>query len=188
MIIIENKRKSLEGIVARYPLAHILDVTSKSNYAQVLSPFYPHYHIPIPFSPGYYSACVEGIWQGLKVFEGHDIDWGCFSNDTMKNLKRTVREYGPPKGHRKGVFGVELMNYLEARQQIYLPSYKWVLDNVPIVHQLVEKIKNEAQKSDIVFLDYSTNTDVYNVSTPLSHAGLIKSYIEDSYPQLVESI
>ena len=98
------------------------------------------------------------------------------------------REYGPPKGHRKGVFGVELMNYLEARQQIYLPSYKWVLDNVPIVHQLVEKIKNEAQKSDIVFLDYSTNTDVYNVSTPLSHAGLIKSYIEDSYPQLVESI
>jgi hypothetical protein len=33
-----------------------------------------------------------------------------------------------------------------------------------------------------VLLDYNTNVDVCNISSPISHAGLIKLYIEDSYP------
>lgn len=31
-------------------------------------------NIPIPFSPNYTGASVEGIWQGLKVFVDEDID------------------------------------------------------------------------------------------------------------------
>lgn len=68
MIIIESKRKKIENIRKKYPDAIIADVTSQARDGLVrLSPFYPHGGIPVPFSEGYTAACVEGIWQGLKV-------------------------------------------------------------------------------------------------------------------------
>ena len=74
MIIIESKRKKLGIILKNYPGAIIADVTSKAKDGLVrLSPFYPHGDIPVPFSQGYTAACVEGIWQGLKVFENEDV-------------------------------------------------------------------------------------------------------------------
>ena len=91
MIIIESKRKNIENILKKYPDAIIADVTSKAKDGLVrLSPFYPHGGIPVPFSEGYTAACVEGIWQGLQVFENEDIDISMFLNDTMKGIKRTV--------------------------------------------------------------------------------------------------
>jgi len=47
---------------------------------------------------GYTATCVEAVWQGLKVFEGSDVDTKLFQNDTMKGLKRTVRRFGKPMG------------------------------------------------------------------------------------------
>lgn len=183
MIYVVNKKRKEENIKKEYPNAIVLDITSKSAYAQKLSPFYPHGGIPIPFSDGMTAMCVEGIWQGLKVFEHEDVCFESFTNATMKNLKRTVRKLGYPKGHRKGVYGTELLDYLSARILIYLPTYKWVLDNVPEVHSIVERIKVKSQETDIVLLDYNTNLDFRNLSTPLSHAGLVKLYIEGNYPE-----
>ena len=184
MIYVENKRRKIERIKVQYPNADILDVTSTSNlrYAQLLSPFYPHGNIPIPFSPGYISYCVEGIWQGLKVFESCGIDMNSFSNKTMAGLKRTTSRYGRPLGHQKGINSTELLDYFEARMLIYLPSYKWVLENVPEVVEIIERIKQRCITNDIVFLDYNTNIDICNISSPISHAGLIKLYIENRYP------
>lgn len=94
----------------QYHGAIIADVTSQATDGLIkLSPFYPHGGIPVPFSEGYTATCVEAIWQGLKVFESADVDVSLFGNDTMKNLKRTVRRYGKPLGHRKGVHGTELL-------------------------------------------------------------------------------
>lgn len=82
MIIIKNKRCKLENIRKEYPGAIIFDVTSKGAL-KTLSPFYPHGDIPVfgsdkepkdgdpylgsaeqrPFK--YYSASVEGMWQGV---------------------------------------------------------------------------------------------------------------------------
>lgn len=185
MLYIENKKRKLENIKKQYPNADILDITSTSEkrYAQLLSPFYPHGGIPVPFTPGMTAACVEGIWQGLKVFEHEDISIETMQNRTMKNLKRTIRTLGMPKGHRKGVCGIELLDYFSARMLIYLPSYKWVLDNVPEVHDVVEKIKERSLSHDIVLLDYNTNIDFLDTSSPLSHAGLLKAYIEGTYPK-----
>lgn len=184
MIFIENKRRKIDRIRADHPDADILDVTSTSDlrYALLLSPFYPHGNIPIPFSPGYTAMSVEGIWQGLKVFESCGIDMSSFQNDTMTGLKRTVRKFGKPLGHQKGVNSTELLGYLEARKFIYLPTYLWVLDNVPSVVNIVSRIKQRSVEKDIVFLDYNTNLDYTNLKAPLSHAGLVKLYIEDNYP------
>ena len=185
MIYVVNKKRKLERIKAEFPTAAILDITSTSDlrYAQLLSPFYPHGNIPIPFTDGLTATCVEAIWQGLKVFEDSDVDFTLFQNNTMRDIKRTVRKFGFPKGHRKGAYGTELLDYFEARMQIYLPTYKWVLDNIPDVHHIVERIKEQSRMQDIVFLDYNTNVDFRDASKPLSHAGLLKLYIEGNYPQ-----
>lgn len=185
MIYIENKKRKLEKIKEQYPNADILDITSTSSarYVQILSPFYPHGNIPIPFSPGYFASSVEGIWQGLKVFESCGINMETFSNTTMKGLKRTTRSYGVPLGHQKGINSTELLNYFDARMLIYLPTYKWVLDNIPEVHKVVMRIAERSKDHDIVFLDYNTNTEFKDISSPISHAGLVKLYIEGKYPQ-----
>lgn len=151
MIYIENRKRKLEKIEEEYPNAVILDITSNSEtrYAKILSPFYPHRNIPIPFTDGLKATCVEAVWQGLKVFENADVDFATFKNDTMRDLKRTVRKYGMPKGHRKGAYGKELLGYFEARMLIYLPTYKWVLDNVLEVHHVVERIKAQSKIQDI---------------------------------------
>ena len=181
MIIIESKRKKPATILKKYPDAILADVTSSSKDGLVkLSPFYPHGGLPVPFSEGYTATCVEAIWQGLKVFENCDVDTSLFSNDTMKGLKRTIRKYGKPLGHRKGVHGTELLGYIEARKQIYIPTYKWVLENK--VSWIVEKLREASKTKTIVLLDYDTNADVENAKKPLSHASLIKAYVEDLYP------
>lgn len=181
MIIVESKRKKPATILKKYPDAILADVTSGAKDGLVkLSPFYPHGGIPVPFSEGYTATCVEAIWQGLKVFEGSDVDVQMFQNDTMKNIKRTVRRFGKPLGHRKGVNGTELLGYIEARKLIYIPTYKWVLENK--VASIIEKMKEASKTKTIVLLDYDTNADVDNPKKPLSHASLIKAYVEGIYP------
>ncbi len=181
MIVIESIKKKPERLLKQYPGAILADVTSKAKDGlKKLSPFYPHGGIPVPYSDGYTATCVEAIWQGLKVFEHSDVDTELFKNDTMKNIKRTVRKYGKPLGHRKGVNGTELLGYIEARKLIYIPTYKWVLENK--VKDIIDRLKVATQDKTIILLDYDTNSDVENTRKPLSHASLIKAYVEGVYP------
>jgi len=179
MIFVENKRKAIENLTKTYRDAKIIDVTSKAEETFVkFSPFYPHGNIPVPFS-NLYSFSVEGIWQGLKVFEAQDVDIGKFKIRDMKGLKRTSSKFGKTLGHRKGIDGGELIDYITARKQIYLPSYYYVLET-----RLVDEIillRNIALRQDIVLLDYETNGDIEDASKPLSHAYLIKKFLEEKY-------
>jgi hypothetical protein len=182
MIIVESKKKKPSTILKKYPNAILADVTSGAKDGlKKLSPFYPHYGIPVPFSEGYTATCVEAIWQGLKVFENSDVNVQMFQNDTMKNIKRTVRRFGKPLGHRKGVHGTELLGYIEARKQIYIPAYKWILENK--VSDIIVRLRDASNSGKtIVLLDYDTNPDIENAKKPLSHASLIKAYAEGTYP------
>lgn len=181
MILIDSHKKKPENILKQHPGAILADVTSKATDALVkLSPFYPHGGIPVPFSEGMTATCVEAIWQGLKVFESSDVDIHLFENDTMKNIKRSVRKNGKPLGHRKGVNGNELLGYIEARKEIYIPAYRWMLENK--VSSIIERMREASKTKTIILLDYNTNQDVDDASKPLSHAFLIKAYIEGIYP------
>lgn len=181
MIFIESKRKKTETILKAQPNALIMDATSHADTTLVkLSPFYPHGGIPVPFTENMYATCVEAIWQGLKVFESCDVDVALFKNDTMKNIKRTVRKFGKPLGHRKGVYGTELLGYVEARKQIYIPTYKWMLENK--VADVVDYLRKQSENHTVVLLDYDTNADIEATRKPLSHAALVKAYIEGIYP------
>lgn len=98
----------------------------------------------------------------------------------MKNIKRTVSRFGKPLGHRKGINGTELLGYIEARKLIYIPTYKWMLENK--VKDIIDRLREASKTKTIVLLDYDTNSDVENAKKPLSHASLIKAYVEGTYP------
>lgn len=172
MIIIKNKRCSIEKLKKEYPNAIIIDVTSKGEGVWLkLSPFYPHGDIP---SKGMTSMRVEGVWQGLKVFENIDIDIHSFRNSTMKDLKRTIRTNGKCLGHRKGVKG-ELIEYINARKLIYLPAYNWMLENK--CKEQIGKLKKMSKVKTVILLDYNTNGNIEDPTKPLSHAALIRDFI-----------
>jgi hypothetical protein len=99
----------------------------------------------------------------------------------MKGIKRSIRTNGKVLGHRKGVNGEQLLSYLEARKLIYLPSYRWVLDNC--LQDLLSELRQLEKKSDVILLDFTTNDDVYDLKGPLSHAGLIIRYLLDKWPE-----
>jgi hypothetical protein len=179
-IEIMSKRVSEKTIKARFENALVIDVTSKSKdkYLQ-LSPFYPHGNIPVPFSGAFFSKTVEGIWQGLKVFEAEDVDVSKFQIDSMKGIKRTVRKLGKPLGHREGVNGSSLLGYIDARAKIYRPSFEYILKHK--VFDVVRELSEVSQRRDVVLLDYATNQDIFDAKSPLSHAGLIKHFIDHRF-------
>lgn len=181
MIVVENKRCKEHTLLKRYGDCLICDVTSQAKDGLVrLSPFYPHGDIPVPFSEPLTATCVEAIWQGLKVFESADVDVSLFQNDTMKDMKRTVRRFGPPLGHRRGVHGAELLSYLDARREIYLPSYLWMLEHHCM--NIIDRLREAEKDKTIVLLDYNTNPDPDDPSKPLSHAALVRAYALGVYP------
>lgn len=181
MIFIESKRKKVEGLLKKYPNAIIADVTSKSDNAlRKLSPFYPWGDIPVPYTPNMVASCVEAVWQGLKVFERADVDIEIFKNTSMRGLKRTTKRFGRILGHRRGVYGHVLFDYLEARERIYIHSYKWMLENKAF--DIIKRMREANDTQIIVLLDYETNCDITNVNKPLSHAYLVKAYVEGIAP------
>ncbi|MFD9698414.1 DUF6939 family protein [Lentzea sp. NPDC059081] len=170
-IEVASKRRKVQR-----PGAVVVDVTSRGPEPWVrFSPFYPHGEIPVPLSPGVTSASVEGVWQALKVFEGADVDPSKLHVTSMKGLKRTVRRFGQVRGHRAGLTGEHLLDYRTARQEIYLPTYRWVLENR--LQAEVARLHELASSADVVLLDYTTNGDAEDLSTPLSHAALIAEHL-----------
>lgn len=178
---VASRRRGAAWLAKTYPGATVVDVTSKGPQPWVrLSPFFPHGGIPVPFTPEVTAQSVEGVWQALKVFEGEDVDRAKLDVKTMAGLKRTVRRSGPVRGHREGLAGERLLAYEEARRAIYLPTYRWVLEHR--VQEEVAELKELSARGEVVLLDYTTNGDVADLRTPLSHAALIAAHLEDRWP------
>ena len=166
-----------------YPDAIIFDVTM-SGAMKKLSPFYPHGDIPVPFTSNAFSMTVEGIWQGLKVFEFEGVDTSCFREEEEKKIKRTSSLKGKYKGHNKGtriLKGSEedskLLESADAIKQIYIPSYKWMLENK--CSKIIEKIKELSQEKTVILLDDKVVVDIEKATKIISPAALIKAYIEE---------
>lgn len=180
-IIIANKRSKPDNLRKKFGEdIEIVDVTSNGEEPWVrFSPFWPHGSIPVPFSDGVVATCVEGIWQALKVFESEDVDETKLHVTNMKGLKRTVRRLGGVRGHRRGLAGDDLLPYRLAREVIYLPVYKWVLENC--LQSEVLQLRSIASQTTVVLLDYTVNGDLDDLTTPLSHAALVKRFIENDW-------
>jgi hypothetical protein len=180
-IRVENHRKKRNTLEKAWRGALLLDVTSKGEEPWVrFSPFYPHGGIPIPNTPGTVAQSVEGLWQGLKVFEQEDIDPSRWTITDLRGIKRAGRSRGKVLGHRFGVGSNVLLGYRDARYQIYLPAYRWMLENR--VAAEVGRLREAVATRLVVLLDYETNSDVEDLTRPLSHAALLKHYLEGTWP------
>lgn len=172
-----HRQVPAEKIERRFPGATVIDVTSRGPQPWVrLSPFYPHGGIPVPLSPEAHGESVEGIWQGLKVFERADVDLAVMRITTMSGLKRTTRRYGAVLGHRAGVGSNRLLDYRSARELIYLPAYHWILEHR--CADLVAALDEATSRGPVALLDYGTNGDVTDESRPLSHAAVLAAYLD----------
>jgi len=49
------------------------------------------------------------------------------------------------------------------------------------------RLKEWAEKQTVILLDYETNCNLADLSHPLSHAGLVKRYLEGQWPDSRES-
>lgn len=180
MITIERKKNvMMEHKI--YSNTQIVDVSYSSRFlyeSGKLNPFYPHKKIPIPFTHGYDGISVSSIWNSLKVFEDSDVNMALRNSTNIQDLKR--ENLGRTIGFRQGYFNNNIMTVAEARRKIFIPMYRWTLEQkaFPIIQILREIV----QQRDIVLLDDSVNCDINNINQPLSHAWLTKSYIEGSYP------
>ena len=179
-------RTGVKGTLKRYPDGVVIDVTSKGDLPwRRFSPFYPHWDIPIPLTPGKTASSVEGIWQALKVFEHEDIDPSKLRVNDMKGIKRSAsKERGKVLGHRAGLEGKGLLSYIPARWRIYLPAYRWVLDNK--LQWETQRLRELGKDRMVILLDYEKNHDITDPSSPLSHAALVKRYMEDDWPRQEE--
>jgi len=184
-IKVESRRKRRDTVEKAWPGALCFDVTSRGEEPWVrFSPFFPHGGIPAPNTPGVFARSVEGLWQGLKVFEREDIDPSRWEISSMKGIKRAGGKRGKVLGHRFGVGSDVLLGYRDARMRIYLPAYRWVLENCLAAE--VAKLRAEMALRMVVLLDYETNGDVEDLSSPLSHAALVKHYLEGKWPSGVD--
>lgn len=181
-VVVESRRKKSATLAKTWPGALVVDVTSKGEEPWVrFSPFYPHGGIPVPGSPGTIAQSVEGIWQGLKVFEYEGIDPVRWAITDMKSIKRVVGgRRGQVLGHRFGIESDVLLGYRDARHHIYLPAYHWVLEHR--LADVVARLRQEAASRVVLLLDYETNDNVDDLTSPLSHAALVRCYLEGKWP------
>jgi hypothetical protein len=86
-----------------------------------------------------------------------------------------VRTFGKVLGHRAGLAGDRLLPYAAARREIYIPTYRWVLE-----HKLKAEVAALRKLGEGGALDYETNCDVEDLSCPLSHAGLVAQLLGEA--------
>lgn len=172
MIILESKRNAVM-IQRKYPNALVKDMSEK----HILSPFYPHEGIRVPFTDGYTGVSVAAIWNSLMVFEDTDVDME-LRNIRIHALGR--KHTGKLIGIRQGYFNNYTMDITEARKKILIPMYRWMLEQK--VFPIVQQLRKIAKQRNIILLDDSVNSDIGNVNQPLSQSWLLKSYIEGLYP------
>lgn len=181
----------------------VVDVTSKSNSQHVcFSPFHPYQDVEsgLPYfkvpgssrrgGKGERSFTVEGIWQGLKVFENEGIDRKKFTITNSHGIKRSStrskHRRGPVRGHQffKGENEEEqLLDYVAARKQIYIPAYNQLLEH-PVAKKALDELFQLHLESDLILLDYTTNEDINNTRVPLSHASLVKARLHQMFEEL----
>lgn len=117
-----------------------------------LHPAYPHGNIPIPFFEDQKAISVEGVWEGLKLFETCGVDDSKFYITDMQKIRRTEDYYGKYIGHR---VGSAILSYEEAYETIYKKLYKIILETA--AKDTFQKLKKLNEKEPIIIIDDTEN-------------------------------
>ena len=149
-------------------MRNALDVSSyaSSPYNQFSSFTYStEFRIPVP-GQDMNANSVESIWQGLKVIDGQ-------TDFSMFNRKPRKRK-GNIQGH---LYGDRILGIVDARKEIYIPSYEYYISNHTSNEVKVDLVKR-AIKDKIYFYDVEDNTEI-NDPRPLAHSQLLADYFNN---------
>ncbi|MFC1698014.1 DUF6939 family protein [Nanoarchaeota archaeon] len=142
-----------------------------SSYAKkpfkLLSPFThsDKFLIPVPSMEGTFSHSVEGIWQGLKIID-EIIDESLFKRKPHKRKGKVI-------AHK---FGEKILDFYNARIDIYLPSYYFYLDNYAPKEALDFLLREQRGGKKVYLYDVEDNGDIQNPK-PYAHAAALATYL-----------
>lgn len=144
-----------------YKTGIVIDlIGNQYSSLSILSPYYLHGGIPIPYSLSVCGKSVFDVWETLRVID----------NGAQKKVAK----------FRKGVGVNEYWDLAGARRNILIPVYGWMLENKVFKH--IQYLRRMSTTTDIVILDKSTNCEIDNTDMPLSISYLLKSYLEGHGP------
>lgn len=132
-IVVINKRHKKQIAQLEKEGALLIDVTASSDSEtfRKFDPSYPHGDIPVPSlckDEAIFAMSVEGIWQGLKVFQCQGIDASKFRVRTMKGIRRCANDTrGALLGHVLYA-SEEVLSAQQAHEAIFVTAYKHVLE------------------------------------------------------------
>lgn len=156
---------------------NVIDMTLRSfGPYKGLSPFFNWGRIPVPFTHNVFAQSVASIWEALKVFEHADIDAKVFNLTCPRDILRVEEHFGKLIGYRRGVFGSHVYETGEAIPNIFIKSYRWVLEHC--ASELILYLR-DAYQSDLYLYDGYADMRPY---VPVSPALLVKAYVEGSEP------
>ncbi len=183
-LVMFTNRNRIHGDYASFPGAIFYDTSTNAPYANdytwvtdlsELSPFIQYGRIPVP-GRNNVSDSVEGVWQGLKVIDGK-IDINYFKG---KGRKRR----GNPSGH---LLGDKIVRYKEAREKIYLPTYKFMFER-KVKSETKELIYDLAMQGIVqFFFDVDENGEIGDLSSPLAHSSVLVDLINKHLQKLNQS-
>lgn len=144
----------------------------------LLSPFTysQDFKIHVPGQNRTYSHSVESIWQSLKVINGQ-TEFELFSRKPKKRK-------GLVEGH---LFDGRLLNIVDARKEIYKPSYFYYVQNfVPkeVKDNLLMRVFDEWE---ICLYDIENNLDIEKPG-PLAHSVFACEYLNIYLDNKLEDI
>eukprot|EP01095_Lingulamoeba_sp_RSL-Kostka_P012761 TRINITY_DN5100_c0_g1_i1.p1 TRINITY_DN5100_c0_g1~~TRINITY_DN5100_c0_g1_i1.p1 ORF type:complete len:357 (-),score=117.82 TRINITY_DN5100_c0_g1_i1:162-1232(-) len=189
-IIIEYKRKnheSIKRIYGNYLMTYDITKGSTSTFSY-LSPSYPHKKILIPGTNNKYASSVEGLYEGLKIFENDGIKIKCLINRKSQITKRyETEETGKFIGWRLGIDADEdceiITEEVLARYHLYVKPYLNILKNDPQAQEEINNIKESMKRfPSFKFVLLINNKDFTydwkDCSAPINHASIIRDYIK----------
>jgi len=142
-----------------------IDVSSRGRGPyRKLSPFSHNtaYQIPVPGREEVRADSVEGIWQGLKVIAG--------ATDFSLLHGRPKKRHGKPAGHW---FGEDIIDYVSARKQIYVPAYSYQVINNALGGVKEDLEARVSTSRPVALFDVESNGSINDTSRPYSHAALL---------------
>ena len=101
----------------------------------------------------------------------------------MRGMMRASKVLGAVVGHRAGLApDAPLLSPARARWEIFVPSYRWVLEHRVAAELAALRALCDAPRT-VVLLDYETNGDPDDLARPLSHAALVARYLAGTFPE-----
>lgn len=159
-----------------------------------LHPCFPHGKIPIPVDCAngeshQYATTVEGFFHGMKAFENEDVSMhtmklsGCGMSVSMFS-RRTGKRRGEFLGYRPYIGSKDILHERDAREALYLPAYKYILDRFAQEQICQMRIERDRGKKIVLLTARKRPLQWDNLRSAVVHyETLLVKYLLDEYPE-----